>query len=210
MFCRCLAAEKAFTKIEVFDQRPTVGGVWCATPSERSEKGFMIPRSRPTKSHDEPFWDKTVGEFQFLSPIYDHLETNIPYSLMEYANHSFPPGCSLFPNHRDVRTYLERYADEVLPFLKLGIQVLKVKPVAERKWSIETRQIGSDLSETQLFDAVVVANGHYDDPFVPDLPRIREWEAKFPHSISHSKYYRKPDDFKDKVCKTLVGNNVYS
>jgi Flavin-binding monooxygenase-like len=53
----------------------------------------------------------------------------------------------------------------------------------------------------QEFDSVVIASGHYHSPNVPDIPGLKEWKNRWPERVSHSKAYRRPDDFKDKVRK---------
>lgn len=61
----------------------------------------------------------------------------------------------------------------------------------------------------ELFDAVVVANGHYHAPNIPNFPGLREWKAAFPDRITHSKLYRRPDSFKDQTV-LIVGAGVSS
>jgi cation diffusion facilitator CzcD-associated flavoprotein CzcO len=51
----------------------------------------------------------------------------------------------------------------------------------------------------QEFDSVVVASGHYHSPNVPDIPGLKEWKSRWPERVSHSKTYRRPEDFKDQV-----------
>ena len=204
---RYLLAEKAFSEIVIFEQRLNVGGVWKATPSLKEDKNFTIPQTVPSLVPTEPAWDCVANaneeKFQFLSPIYDSLDTNIPYTLMSYSDHSFPEGIALFPRHEVVQEYLERYADGVRHLLRLGTQVLDVRPITEDgskdKWSILTKDMKTGEVSVSLYDAVIVANGHYNDPYVPDIAGIREWNAAYPGSISHSKFYKRPDDFKDKV-----------
>lgn len=58
----------------------------------------------------------------------------------------------------------------------------------------------------QTFDAVVVATGHYHAPYVPDLPGLTNWRNKWPKNVIHSKQYRVPEQFKDKV-KNII--NTY-
>lgn len=60
----------------------------------------------------------------------------------------------------------------------------------------------------EVFDALVVASGHYSLPYIPNIPGIVEYEAKFPGRIRHSKHFRSTDDFKGKVrfsCILLRG-----
>lgn len=49
------------------------------------------------------------------------------------------------------------------------------------------------------FDAVVVATGHYHAQYVPNFSGLAEWRTQWPKNVIHSKEYRDPDMFKDKV-----------
>lgn len=49
------------------------------------------------------------------------------------------------------------------------------------------------------FDAVVVATGHYNVPYLPNIPGLVEVEKRFPGTVSHSKHYRRKADFEGKV-----------
>jgi ACS family pantothenate transporter-like MFS transporter len=46
---------------------------------------------------------------------------------------------------------------------------------------------------------VVVASGHYHSPRVPDIPGLKEWKKRWPSRVWHSKAYRRPDEFREKV-----------
>ncbi len=161
--------------------------------------------SEPVQSHGV---EGDRGKLEFLSPIYNNLDTNIPQMLMKYSDHAFPEGTSLFPQHDVVLEYMERYGDEIRHLIRFGTQVIDVRPVTEdcrsEKWSVSTKDLRSGVELVSIFDAVIVANGHYNDPYVPDIPGIREWNARYPGSISHSKFYRKPDDFNNKASLPLA------
>ncbi|KAI9743084.1 MAG: hypothetical protein M1818_003379 [Claussenomyces sp. TS43310] len=208
-----LAAEHAFDKIEVFEQRPSVGGLWCATPDYQVDNSFTVPRTRPSSIPSTPVWQHhdVSGQtsFEFLSPIYNALDTNIPYTLMNYSDQPFPQGTSLFPSHSAVREYLERYADDVRHLLSLGTQVVELRPAdgLPGKWSLTARNLTTKVNTTQIFDSVVVANGHYDDPYIPGISGIKEWNAAYPGAISHSKFYRTPMEFKNKKV-IVVGHSA--
>jgi cation diffusion facilitator CzcD-associated flavoprotein CzcO len=199
-------AENTFSKIEVFEQRSSVGGVWCATPTETVDVNFTIPRTQPSQIPSIPAWTgpDSHSQFAFVSPVYDSLDTNIPHTLMNYSDQAFPVGSSLFPPHTVVREYLERYADDIRPYLSLGTQVLDISPAGTQggKWIVAVKDVATGKERKETFDAVVVANGHYDDPYVPSIKGIQEWNAAYPATISHSKFYRRPDEFINKVSNT--------
>ncbi|CAG8971591.1 hypothetical protein HYALB_00007983 [Hymenoscyphus albidus] len=179
-----LAAAKQKTfHIGIFEQQETVGGVWCATPELTVNENFSLPRTEPSLVPNKPVWEG--DHFKFISPVYDILDTNIPHTLMNYSDQEFPKGSSLFPQHPVVREYLERYADDVLI----------------------SRDIASKKETTSLFDAVVVANGHYDDPFIPDIPGLETFNKAHSNVISHSKLHRRSNDYNNKKV-IVVGNSA--
>jgi hypothetical protein len=51
----------------------------------------------------------------------------------------------------------------------------------------------------QIFDAVVVASGHYHTPLVPDIPGLAEAKSQWPVEIAHSKSFRNAEGFEGKV-----------
>jgi len=80
--------------------------------------------------------------------------------------------------------------------------VVKAEPVSfngTKYWSVTTSDLPSLEENIREYDAVIVASGHYTVPFIPDITGIREWDKQNPGCISHSKFFRRPEDFKDKV-----------
>lgn len=53
---------------------------------------------------------------------------------------------------------------------------------------------------TERFDAVVVAaEGEGDAAYTPPIPGLEAWARAFPSEIFHSREYRRPDSFANKV-----------
>ncbi|KAH7362154.1 thiol-specific monooxygenase [Plectosphaerella cucumerina] len=184
-----LLAEKKFSRVQVFEQKATVGGVWVYSPWNSDS-------------------DTPIDEF--ASPVYDFLETNIPHTLMNYSDLKFPEDSSLFPRHQVVKKYLDGYAEPLKPLISLSTQVLSVKKIAvagKRVWEIQTRNLETKETTVGHFDAVLVANGHYNDEFLPDIPGLDAFRAAHPGSILHSKLYRNPDQYRDKKV-IVVGNSA--
>ncbi|KAJ1329568.1 dimethylaniline monooxygenase (N-oxide forming) [Microdochium nivale] len=148
-----------------------------------------------------------AGPF-FPSPMYDELNTNIPHTLMQFSDHPFPRGCEIYPTRQVVQEYLVDYARDVRHLVRFATQVVDVSLVAGPspsssssssaaggKWQVTSRDLlGSNTTMVSVYDAVVVASGHYATPYIPDVPGIREFHAAWPGVISHSKSYRAPDD----------------
>ncbi|KAI8197444.1 Thiol-specific monooxygenase [Colletotrichum sp. SAR 10_65] len=120
-------AEKKFSKVQIFEQRDTVGGVWTYSSLSVIDNDFNIPRTQPTRNPDTAIAVEGHEAKQFVSPVYDFLETNIPHTLMNYSDKKFPSTASLFPPHQTVKKYLEDYAEELKPIISLSTQVLGLK-----------------------------------------------------------------------------------
>ncbi|OAA41169.1 Flavin monooxygenase-like protein [Beauveria brongniartii RCEF 3172] len=215
-----LLAEKKFSRIVIYEQRASTGGVWNTSPLQQ-EPGFSIPRASPSSAHEYAVVERDPprdghgddARVALVSPIYDDLETNIPHSLMRYTDLAFPAGTPLFPAHETVLAYLRRYGQDVEHLASFATQVRDVRKTVTDDgtrrawWRVEVQDIKSGAVSAERFDAVVVASGHYSDPFVPDVPGIAAFEAAHPGAIMHSKFYRRPAQFTGKKV-LVVGNSA--
>ena len=194
-----------------------MGGVWNYT-AEVAGGSIKVPQVNPRQPVEEPQsssrqFDHAPRLFQkdngtFASPMYDTLETNIPTFLMQFSDKPFPRDSQLFLGREEVVEYLNEYAEEVRHLVKFHIQVLDVRPqssAAREKWAVKTKHVLSQHGSKAIYDAVVVANGHFNVPHVPDIKGIARWNKEYPGLISHSKTYRRPDGFKGKKV-VVVGN----
>lgn len=195
-----MIAEKVFTKIDIFEQRSVTGGLWNYSTLDH-DPSFSIPRSRPLNVPDAlvPRQGSTE-EAQFVGPVYDDLETNLPHTLMRYSDLEFPPGTSIFPHHSAVLKYVQEYGRDIESYISFQHQVISVeKPANDASWSLQIKNLATNDITNAKYDAVVVASGHYSEPFVPDVPGIREFDEAYPGAITHSKFYRNSEVFADKV-----------
>jgi cation diffusion facilitator CzcD-associated flavoprotein CzcO len=222
-----LRAEKAFDKIVLFEQRSRPGGIWIYTGDQRDENLFSTPQTDPNKGVQVPQWQskETASNSHittngindvtktpsFLSPMYEKLETNIPRGLMGFQDLDWPSDSQLFPTHETVLQYIQAYSADVQDLIRYCTQVTAIIPTDPSNpispWTVTTRHLLTNASTTEQYDAVIVANGHFIVPFIPCIPRISEWNTQHPGLISHSKYYRRPEDFCNKKV-IVVGNSA--
>lgn len=124
-----------------------------------------------------------------------------------------------FLSQREVLDYLRAFVDErgLMPCLRLGTWVDAITPTEveadaedaaqslwacrpgrRRAWRVRSWEVGRgpEAAREELVDAVVVANGHYTMPHIPQLPGLEEFEAQCPGSVTHSRTYRDPDPFR--------------
>ena len=223
---RYLRAEKAFSKIVLFEQRPRDGGIWNYTSDERDEDLFSVPQTNPSGRNQEPIWREpkecghatasadahtnTSKQPVFVSPMYERLETNIPRGLMGFKGLDWPKDSQLFPKHQTVLKYIEDYGKDVQDTIRYSTQVTNVAPLSDdpsSAWSVTSLALQTSSATTETYDAVIVANGHFITPYIPDIPGIAEWNTANPGLISHSKYYRRPEEFAGKRV-IVVGNSA--
>lgn len=149
--------------------------------------------------------------------MYASLRTNLPREVMGFKEFPFASGKAFdgdarrFCGHSEVHAYLEAYAerfglDAVTRFGTLVVSVERVKRAneeEENRWSSSwevTSEDPSGVVRKEMFDAVVVCNGHYSEPRVPEFDGAETW----PGERTHSHNYRIPDGFKGKKV-LLIG-----
>ncbi|KAL4780807.1 hypothetical protein BJX76DRAFT_337051 [Aspergillus varians] len=200
-----MVAEQKFKTITIFEQRDQPGGVWNYTGDEGVNGGSStpVPNARPGQAAQQ------VGG-TFVSPVYDSLETNIPNSMMQFCDFPFPQGTALFPTHHVVRGYLHQYAEELRPFMQFQSQVLDISLTQKDpkpEWTVTWQDLKSDQHLTAKFDAVLVANGHHNEPRIPSIPGLDEWNRAYPGSVTHSASYRRPAPFTNKKV-IIIGHSA--
>ncbi|KAI9676699.1 MAG: hypothetical protein M1822_008262 [Bathelium mastoideum] len=217
-----LLAEKHFDRIEIFEQRNNVGGIWNYTPDDNLAKAEAqaqtIPKTSPDAAVEKPVWrskmaeyasvDVTRREATFPSALYDDLESNIPKELMQYPDYPFNEQLQLFPGRQEVLKYLEEYAHTVRHLIRFQTQVYDIRQPAQGSWIVRFRDLERGEEMEESYNAVLVASGHYDVSYVPDIEGLREWNEKYPGTVSHSKLYRRPDGYRDKVTWTTADTHV--
>lgn len=202
-----LGARKSFESITIFEQQDRIGGIWYYSQEPPSE--LDVPQTSPFVGHEQPLPPKKQGEAPvFPSPMYETLHANIPGSLMNYKDVPFPKDAWVYPSRQTILEYVDKYADEVRHLIRLNTQVqdIQLRQVnGVDKWDLQASSTISDDTFADTYDAVVVANGHYSTPFIPDVKGIQEFNSAHPNIITHSKNYRRPEPYKGKKV-VVVGN----
>lgn len=194
--------------VRVLEASHSLGGVWVLDPETESDPLGVAP-----------------GRRLVHSSMYESLRTNLPREVMSYLDVPFIPeamdGRSLdgrrFCGHAEVLAYLEVYASRYAlnDVISFGREVLTVRPIMDAAsdgdspstctgWDVIHQRWGDSEGGalTERFDALVVANGHYSLPNIPDppIPGSSAW----PGLQMHAHNYRNPSPFKGKVV-VVVG-----
>lgn len=132
--------------------------------------------------------------------MYQGLHTNLPKEIMHYPDFPFPTTSQSYLRAEDVLKYYQSYADtfNLRNYIKFEHHVLRVRPIAQNNgtsdeiWEVIVKDLKHDKFSTLHFDAVLVCNGHYNSPYIPDFQNTRNL---FQGRQFHSHDYRNPDSF---------------
>jgi cation diffusion facilitator CzcD-associated flavoprotein CzcO len=150
---------------------------------------------------DELRWTKNAA--------YENLFTNVPeqfmrFSYTPYENKSKGRFLEPLISLNDVRKYLLNIVDkyELKEYFRFNSSVeLIEKNEKTKKWRITVREkLRFSIIEkwyTEEFDAIVIANGHCNVPFIPEIENISEFVSKYPDIIKHSKSFRDVTNYKN-------------
>jgi dimethylaniline monooxygenase (N-oxide forming) len=120
-----------------------------------------------------------------LSGAYRSLTANTSRKRMQYPSLPMPGSAAEFPSRDDMVAYLEAYAEanDQLRHIDFGARLELARPV-RAGWEVT---VGG--RDPQTFDALVIASGHYWDPYIPELP------GRFDGVLMHAHDYRAPERF---------------
>lgn len=198
-----LVAENSFDTIDIYEQQAEVGGVWNYTPPQIEH--VSVPQTEPATQPDQPIWPKDGGPPIFSNPMYERLNTNIPKDLMQFSDQEFPRESLLFPTRQDVQQYLLQYARDLRHLIRFSTQVETISHFIEDghdRWKVAFTALVTKERKELIYDALIIASGHYTVAFIPETEAIEAFDKAHPSVISHSKTYRSSAKFARK--KVLV------
>ncbi|CAN6312147.1 unnamed protein product [Urochloa humidicola] len=191
--------------VTVMEQRGDVGGQWLYDP--RTDADDPLGVTVPVKVH---------------SSVYMSVRLISPRECMGFSDFQFVPrpgdagrDARRFPGHREVYYYLRDFcaAFGLADAVRLNTRVVRVD--ASRggaggvKWQVTSVRVepggGKEAAAAaveEVFDAVVVASGHYSQPRLPSIKgmEMEAWRRRQLHSHS----YRTPEPFRGEVV-VVVG-----
>ncbi|CAH2073647.1 unnamed protein product [Thlaspi arvense] len=185
-------------KVVVMEQNDDVGGQWLYQPNVEEED----PLGRSSVSIN--------GALKVHSSIYSSLRLTSPREIMGYSDFPFlaKKGRDMrrFPGHKELWLYLKDFSEAfgLREMIRFNVRVEFVGEEAKeeenvRRWIVRSRDKLSGKVIQEIFDAVVVATGHYSHPRLPTIRGMDSWKRK----QIHSHVYRVPDPFRNEVIESL-------
>ncbi len=157
--------------VTVYDQGSEVGGNWVYTESEGHSSVFETTHIISSKT------------------------------LSEYEDFPMPADYPDYPSHKHLAAYFQAYAKHfnLYPHIQFHTKVLKCRRMSEGHWEVTIS--ANDTEQTQLFDALVVCNGHHWNPRMPTYP------GQFSGRFMHSHGVKRFSDFTNQRVLVIGGGN---
>ncbi|RUR12079.1 NAD(P)/FAD-dependent oxidoreductase [Legionella sp. km772] len=163
--------EQGLTNITVFEKSKQIGGNWV---------------------YDEQNEHSSVYETT-------HIISSKRWS--QFEDFPMPDDYSDYPSHRQLLTYFNAYAKhfDLNKYIRFNTNVVKINQLEDDKWQVIFENESGHNEE--IFDYLLVANGHHWDPYLPEYP------GEFQGELLHSHQYKKAAPFKDKRVLVIGGGN---
>lgn len=129
------------------------------------------------------------------SACYQSLHIDTSTSRLEFEDFPAPSDFPHFPHHTLIHQYFRDYVDHfgLRDSIRFGTSVERAERRPGGGWELTL-----DTGEQRSYDALVVANGHHWQPFVPEYP------GQFDGRIIHSHDYRTPTEPVDMHGKRVM------
>ena len=124
--------------------------------------------------------DEEVGGVWARSRRYPGIATQNPRDTYAFSDFPMPRSYPEFPSGEQVQAYLAAYADRfgVTPHVRFLTAVEHAAPQGEG-WTVRTRPVdGSEPARTERFDYLVVCNGAFCEPHIPEVPGLDAFRAE--------------------------------
>lgn len=170
----------------VFERYSCSGGLW-----HRKEHCRQVHNALPGHSDCD----------ERQAAIYDDLEANTLKGMTALTDNAYGAEVSLFPSQRDILLHLQIVADGLKRNIVYDCEIQSLtlnKSEAPGLWALQVKRTCRP-SEVLVYNGVVIANGHHERPWLPDIDGLAEWRTYSPDAISHSSRYQKSCFFKDQV-----------
>lgn len=135
------------------------------------------------------------------SSVYETTHIISSKRLSEFEDFPMPDHYPDYPSHSQLLAYFNQYADHfrLHSVIQFNTEVMQITRHGSNQWLVRYQDNAGEHDE--LFDALLVANGHHWDPQMPVYP------GEFNGLQLHSHQYKKAQPFKDKRVLVVGGGN---
>jgi thioredoxin reductase len=129
------------------------------------------------------------------SGVWPSMHTNTCREMTQYSDLPHVPGAPLYPGHRTMLAYLERYSEQfdLGSRIKLRTRVVGLAQTANNGWALT--YAGEDgIEHEETFWKVVVASGRFNKPMLPEIPSLTSFTGSC--GVVHTSQYKDPDQYR--------------
>jgi cation diffusion facilitator CzcD-associated flavoprotein CzcO len=127
--------------------------------------------------HDVVVYDKSpdVGGVWSRARRYPGVTTQSPKAQYSLSDFPMPADYPEWPDGVQVQAYFAAYAKEfgVDEILRLNTEVIATRPTGDGRWIVDTAT--DTATDSATYDRLIVANGVFCEPAVPDYPGLGEF-----------------------------------
>ena len=133
--------------------------------------------------------------------IYSGMLLNIPLEITHTEDLGADPHPTSFPEQSILQQYLLKYTRhfDLRPLVRLHTAVTRITTLPDSTFECTLKQASGSI-ETRHFHRVVIANGHYSVPYIPEFPGLKD----FPGPVWHSHNFRRVPEHKYKGQRLLM------
>lgn len=140
------------------------------------------------------------------SPVYSGTHLISSRQGTQIPDFPMPDSWPDYPHHRQVRSYLERYADHfgLREHVWFGTEVVRIAPDGQGHWEVTTRSSGGVTERTHRYAAVVAANGHH---WAPNLPSYEGMDS-YGGEVVHAREVKDASSLRDRRVLIIGAGNT--
>ncbi|KAL2818868.1 hypothetical protein BJX63DRAFT_44686 [Aspergillus granulosus] len=223
---KALHDEKTFDKIRGFERRDGPGGTWNYDSIPQKFPG-TYPLSTEAAQTPSVFPGTTTPPIPIdattPTAMYSWLDTNVPAELMAFTHTPLPDANSPLSTERygvgnatrpyhAVAQYLLDLVEKYRECISFNTTVVSVGKTDSGKWRLTLRRpelngnAPGDSWWQEEFDAVVVATGQYNVPYIPKIPGLSEAEQTHSEALEHVNAFRSREDYAGKKVVVIGGS----
>ena len=143
--------------------------------------GLCTAKVLQQAGHEVTVFDRTpdVGGVWSRTRRYPGVQTQSPRDTYAFSDFPMPSSYPEWPSGEQVQAYFESYAErfDVLPRCRLDTTVESARPNGSGGWTVTSRGHNAGDAVDEDYDRLVVANGVFCEPSVPEFVGLQEFAA---------------------------------
>jgi thioredoxin reductase len=134
----------------------------------------------------------------WLHGVYKTVYTDTCKDVMQFADFPMPDKFPDFLSQANMLEYLNRYATafHLKEQIKFGVKVIWIEAIESNLWKVYF-----DRGNAEIYNGVIICNGHHWDKEYPDLP------GQFTGEYIHAKEYKDPSQLRNKKVLIIGSGN---